>query len=192
MVLRLITLLLATVGVSAHLGHSHHTNKKDSQVIRLSSQAGKLPIKTNSSTIDWMQDDKPFRLGNHQFTSSKEFKDKHARCGSPEPPESTRITSQEQVEAYLKVHHEGAGNNSTRRLAAVSIPVYFHGITSGTWWEQTIIGASFPAMIATQIAVLNAAYYPDFSFYVAYAGLGRTIDPTTTIVTIGTKTNNEE
>jgi Pregnancy-associated plasma protein-A len=171
MVLRLITLLLATVGVSAHLGHSHHkTNKKESQVIRLSSQTGKLPIKTNSSTIDWTQDDKPFRLGNHKFTSLKEFKDKHARCGSPEPPESTRIASQEQVEAYLKVHHEGAGNNSTRRLAAVTIPVYFHGIISGTWWEQTIIRAYFPAMIATQIAVLNAAYYPDFSFYVVYAG----------------------
>jgi hypothetical protein len=164
MTLRLITLILASLGVSAHLGHSHHTtNKKNSQVIRLSSQAGKLPIKTNISTIDWTQDDQPFQLGDHQFTSLKEFKDKHTRCGTHEPPESARIASQEQVEAYLKVHPEEADNNSTRRLAAITIPVYFHCIRSGS------SGTCTSDTVNRQIAVLNAAYSPTFFFSVVWA-----------------------
>jgi hypothetical protein len=164
MALRLITLLLATAGVSAHLGHSHHTtNKEESQAIRLSSQAAKLPVKTNNSTIDWTQDDQPFRVGNHQFTSLKEFKDKHARCGSREPSESVRIASQEQAEAYLKAHPEKAENNSTRRLAAITIPVYFHCIKSGS------SGTCSSSTVNRQIAVLNAAYSPTFFFSVVSA-----------------------
>jgi Pregnancy-associated plasma protein-A len=170
MALRLITLLLVSVGVSAHLGHSHHSvNKEESQVIRLSSRAVKLPIKTNNSTIDWTQDDQPFRLGDHQFTSLKEFKDTHARCGSSEPSESARVASEELVDAYLKAHRNGT-ENSTRRLAAITIPIYFHCITAREIFpSRTVKGTCSPAMLALQLAMLNLAYYPDFSFYIADA-----------------------
>jgi hypothetical protein len=105
------------------------------------------------------QDDQPFRLGNHHFASLKEFKDKHARCGSHEPDERSRIASQGEVEAYLKAHPEAAANNSTRRrLQAISIPVYFHCIKSGS------NGACSASVINQQIAALNAAYAPTFSF----------------------------
>jgi hypothetical protein len=161
MKLRLISLLLAGVSVSAHLRHSRHVENKEEkwEEFRRRTQASLLPLKTNHSTMDWTQDDQPFRLGDHQFTSLKEFKDKHARCGSSEPSESARIASQGQVEAYLKEHPEVTGNNSTRRrLQAISIPVYFHCIKSGSR------GSCSASAINQQIAVLNAAYSPTFSF----------------------------
>jgi Pregnancy-associated plasma protein-A len=159
MKLSLVTLLLASTSASAHLGHSHHkTDKEGAQVIRPSSRAAKLPVKTNHSTIDWAKDDQPFRLGDHQFTSLKEFKDNGARCGSRDPSESARIASQEQVEAYLKTHPEVTANNSTRRLAGTSIPVYFHCFRSGS------SGRCSSSMVTRQIAVLNSAYSPTFSF----------------------------
>jgi hypothetical protein len=69
-----------------------------------------------------------------------------------------RVASQRQVEAYLKDHPEAIGNNSSRRLQAITIPVYFHCIKSGT------NGACSSSVINQQIAILNAAYAPSFSF----------------------------
>jgi Pregnancy-associated plasma protein-A len=159
MKLSFVTLLLATTSASAHLGHSHHkTGEDDARVVRLGSHTAKLPTKTNHSTIDWTQDDQPFRLGDHQFTSLKEFKDNGARCGSREPDESSRVASQEQVEAYLKAHPEVTANNSTRRLQAINIPVYLHCFRSGR------SGGECAFTVTRQIAVLNAAYAPTFSF----------------------------
>jgi hypothetical protein len=161
MKLGLISLLLQGASVLAHVGQSgHETNmeqKRDG--FRRRAQASLLPIKTNRSTIDWKQADQPFRLGNHQFASLKDFKDKRARCGAREPPESARITSQEQVEAYeyLKAHQYMIVN-STHRLLPIEVPVYFHCIKSGS------SGTCSSSVINQQIAVLNAAFAPTFSF----------------------------
>jgi hypothetical protein len=155
MKLRLISLLLVSVRVSAHLGHSHH----ESHAIRVGPAV--VPIKTNHSTIDWTQDDQPFRLGDLQFPSLKEFKDKHARCGTRDPPESARIASQEQVEAYLTAHPEATGTSTTAPF--VNISVYFHCIKSGS------AGACSSSVVNRQIAVLNAAFSPTFSFHLESA-----------------------
>jgi hypothetical protein len=159
MKLGLISLLLPGASVLAHVSQSEHETSKPQKWdgFRRRTQASLLPIKTNHSTIDWKQDDQPFRLGNHQFASMKDFKDKRARCGTSELPESARITSQEQVEEYLKAH-QYVTVNSTHRLLPIEVPVYFHCIKSGT------SGACSSSVINQQIAVLNAAYAPTFSF----------------------------
>jgi hypothetical protein len=148
MKLCLISLLLASVGVSAHLGHERKRRRRASSL---------LPLKTNHSTVDWTRNDEPFRLGHHEFASLQEFKDKHARCGSRDPPDNVRIASQEQVAAYWQAH-----NNSTRRhhrqLQTIRIPVYFHCITYGS------TGACSSSVVNQQIAVLNAAYAGAFAF----------------------------
>jgi hypothetical protein len=154
---RLILLLLVGAGVSAQPGHSRRVDEKSGIFLR-STQTSLLPVKTNRSTIDWKDDDQPFRLGNHQFTSLKEFKEKGARCGSREPSESERIASQGKVEAYLKANPDVTRNNSTSRFPAVSIPVYFHCIKSGS------MGTCSSSVVNQQIAVLNAAFSPTFSF----------------------------
>jgi hypothetical protein len=160
--LRIISLLLASVVVSAHVGYSHDAIDKEefdkSQAFQRRTEASLLPVKTNRSTIDWKQDSQPFRLGKHQFTSLKEFKDMHARCGSREPPESVVIASQEEVEAYFRGLPEGKSSNATRRLQSIRIPVHFHCITSGG------SGQCSGTEVNQQIGVLNAAFSPTFSF----------------------------
>jgi hypothetical protein len=157
--LHLISLLLTSVSVSAHLGYSHHEPSKEemSKAVSRRIQAV-LPVKTNQSTIDWDQDDQPFRLGDHEFKTLKEFKESGARCGCRDPPKNERIASQEKVEAYVQAHPEEMVSNSTRHLQARSIPVYFNCITSGSTGECS------SSLVDQQIAILNAAYSPTFSF----------------------------
>jgi hypothetical protein len=155
-----ISLLLTSVRISAHLGHSHGEASQDESDTQHHA-VSLLPVKTNRSTMDWTQDDQPFRLGHHKFKTLKDFKESGARCACPVPSESERIASQEDVEAYLQVHPElAAHNNPTRRRlqGAIDIPVYVHCITSG------FSGECSSSMVDQQIAVLNAAFAPDFSF----------------------------
>jgi hypothetical protein len=157
MKLSLVSLLLT--GVSAHLGQPHtagegEKSKADDRRV----QASLLPVKTYQSTIDWKNDDRSFRLGDHEFKTLKEFKESGARCACRDPPENQRIASQEQVEAYIRAHPKEMGFNSTRRLQARNIPVYFHCMKSGNTGECS------SSLVNQQIAILNAAYAPTFSF----------------------------
>jgi hypothetical protein len=153
----LISLLLASAGVSAHPGHPHQESKREKSARR--TQKSLLPVKTYQSTIDWKNDDRPFRLGDHKFNTLKEFKGSGARCASRDPPMDERIASQEKVKEYLKAYPRATGRGSTRRrLETANIPVYFHCMTSGSTGECS------SSVVDEQIAVLNAAYSPNFSF----------------------------
>jgi hypothetical protein len=156
----LVSLLLTSVSVSAHLGYSHHeTSKKEtSNALGRGLQASLLPVKTNRSTIDWTQDDRLFRLGDHVVTTVKEFKESGGRCACRDPPKNERTASQEKVESFARAHPEEFPSDSTRRLQAMNIPVYIHCMASGATGECS------ETVVNQQIAILNAAYSPDFSF----------------------------
>jgi hypothetical protein len=160
MKLHLISLLLTSASVSAHPGHPHQESKREkSTAVHRRTQGSLLPVKTYQSTIDWKNNDRPFRLGDHKFNTLKEFKGSGARCASRDPPMDERIASQEKVKEYLKAYPRITGRGSTRRrLEATNIPVYFHCMTSGSTGECS------SSAVDEQIAVLNAAYSPNFSF----------------------------
>jgi hypothetical protein len=115
-----------------------------------------------SSIINWDDNDSPLRIGDYNWSSVREFKEKRGRCGTKDPTEEERRLSDVMLLEWRK-SASATSAGGLRRLRKVSVPVYFHCITSGNQ------GSCPTRTINRQISVLNSAYAPTFSFNLVYS-----------------------
>jgi hypothetical protein len=93
----------------------------------------------------------PFVLNGASFASQKAFVDSGARCGTHQPSELEVMLQAARERTWLT--EQRAQGRDPLAVAAVTIPVYFHVITSASGQ-----GAPTAQQIDDQVAVLNAAF----------------------------------
>jgi hypothetical protein len=108
--------------------------------------------------INWSHDDAPLRIGDTPWKTVGEFKRQRGRCTTPDLTEDERMESDKILRHWKRSVAKSKQGGGLRRLQTIDIPVYFHCITSGS------AGSCMLSTVNQQIAVLNSAFAPTFSF----------------------------
>lgn len=104
-------------------------------------------------------DSKPFKIGDHEWTSQKAFIESGNRCGTVHPDE---IAAREIDEDMRRRVDQQRAAGLAAAVGGV-VPVYFHIIM-----DDSGAGNVPDEQITAQLNILNAAYAPaGFSFYLA-------------------------
>ena len=145
MIRKTITLVaLIALGLTLALTSSTFSNYANAQGGRSSEQVA--------------QDDVPFTFNGKTWASKKDFLD-NARCNT----KNLSVGEIEEIEEKLKNSKasriSASGDAASQQRTAITIDVYFHVITNTNG-----AGNVSDAMIADQIAVLNAAFIASSSF----------------------------
>jgi hypothetical protein len=120
----------------------------------------------SKSLFDWDNEDSPIRIGDSEWSSVRDFKQRRARCSVPDRTPEEKRANDDILLKFMATSSEAIITSSSgglRKLQAVTpinVPVYFTCVTSGS---SGLVTAS---QVAQQISVLNKAYGPYFVFTV--------------------------
>jgi hypothetical protein len=102
------------------------------------------------------------RIGEVDWTEEA-FEEQGGRCNTP-PPEEAEVLENDAIVAEFRKRFGGFGGFRRRLVApTIVVPLYFH-VLIGNNNRGDVLGDVTNAQIRSQIAVLDAAFSPDFTF----------------------------